>query len=161
MIGGSINGWKPSDPKKDKYNPYELTVENEKYYVAFVDAQGVHHKERISRELYELFDGFELEDISQLNAISRYQEHSELTEGTLNQRALIHPEPMEDGVYRKIMYDQLHTVIGKLPDIQRRRVLLYYFGGYTYERIAEMEGCTKRAVKFSIDLAIKKLREYF
>lgn len=59
------------------------------------------------------------------------------------------------------MYDQLHTTIGKLPDIQRRRVLLHYFGGYTYERIAEMEGCTKMAVKFSIDIAVKKLRENF
>lgn len=147
--------------KKDKYNPYKLTVENEGYYVAFSDGQGVHHKERISQDLYELFDRFELEDISQLNVISRYQEHSELTEGTLIQRALIQPEAMEDNVYRKIMYDQLHTAIGKLPDIQRRRVLLYYFGGYTYERIAEMEGCTKMAVKFSIDIAVKKLRENF
>ena len=147
--------------KKDKYNPYELTVESEEYYVAFVDGQGFPHKERISRELYELFDRFELEDISHLNVISRYQEHLELTEGTLNQRAMIQPEAMEDGVYRKIMYDQLHTAIGKLPDIQRRRVLLYYFGGFTYERIAEMEGCTKMAVKFSIDNAIKKLREKF
>lgn len=147
--------------KKDKYNPYELAVENEKYYVTFIDGQGFHHKEQISRELYELFDRFELEDISQLNVISRYQEHSELTEGTLNQRALIQPETMEEGVYRKIMYNQLHTAIGKLPDIQRRRVLLHYFGGFTYERIAEMEGCTKMAVKFSINIAVKKLRENF
>lgn len=147
--------------KKDKLNPYILSIENEEFYVAFPDGQGVHHKERISRELYELFDRFELEDISQLNVISRHQEHSELTEGTLSQRALIQPEAMEDGVYRKIMYDQLHTAIGQLSDVQRRRVLLYYFGGYTYERIAEMEGCTKMAVKFSIDIAVKKLRENF
>ena len=147
--------------KKDKYNPYELAVENEKYYVTFIDGQGFHHKEQISHELYELFDRFELEDISQLNVISRYQEHSELAEGTLNQRALIQPESMEDEVYRKIIYDQLHTAIKKLPDIQRRRVLLYYFGGFTYERIADMEGCTKMAVKFSIDNAVKKLRENF
>lgn len=147
--------------KKDKYNPYELTVENEEYYVAFYDGQGVHHKERISRELYELFDRFELEDISQINAISRHQEHSELTEGTLNQRALVPPESMEDRVYRSIMYDQLHNAIGQLPDIQRRRILLYYFGGFTYEQIAQLEGCTKMAVKFSIDIAIKKLKENF
>lgn len=147
--------------KKDKFNPYILSIENEEYYVAFPDGQGVHHKERISRELYELFDRFELEDISQLNVISRHQEHSEMTEGTLNQRALIQPEAMEDGVYRKIMYDHLHTAIGQLPDVQRRRVLLYYFGGYTYEQIAEMEGCTKMAVKFSIDIAVKKLRDNF
>ena len=112
-------------------------------------------------ELYELFDHFELEDISQLNVISRYLEHSELTEGTLNQRALLQPELIEDNVYRKIMYDQLHTAISELPNVQRRRVLLYYFGGYTYEQIAKKEGCTKMAVKFSIDIAVKKLRDKF
>ena len=31
----------------------------------------------------------------------------------------------------------------------------------TYEQIAELEGCTKRAVKFSIDLAIEKLKKKF
>ena len=145
--------------KKDKFNPYVLSIENKEYYVSFSDGQGGWHREKISRELYELFDRFELEDISQLNANSRHEEHSELTEETLNKRTLIQSESMEDGVYRKIMYEQLHTAIGKLPDIQRRRVLLYYFGGYTYERIAEMEGCTKMAIKFSIDIAIKKLRK--
>lgn len=145
--------------KKDKYNPYALSIENEEYHVSFSDGQGVHHKEQISRELYELFDRFELEDISQLNVISRYHEHSELTEGTLNQRAASRIEPMEEDVYRKIMYDKLHTAISKLPLIQRRRVLLYYFGGFTFEQIAKMERCTKRAVKFSVDIAIKKLRE--
>ena len=51
--------------------------------------------------------------------------------------------------------------IDMLPEVQRRRLLLYYFGGYTYDQIAQMEGCTKMAVKFSIDIAIKKLREKF
>ena len=147
--------------KKDKYNPYVLSIDRGKYYVSFTDGQGVQHKEKISQELYKLFDQFELEDISQLNVISRYLEHSELTEETLNQRVLLPSELLEDCVYRKIMYAQLHSVINRLPDIQRRRVLLYYFAGYTYEQIAEMEGCTKMAIKFSIDIAIKKLRENF
>lgn len=147
--------------KKDKLNPYELSVENGEYYVSFKDGMGISHKEIIERDLYELFDRFELEDISQLNIISRYHEHSELTEAALNQRSALPAEPMEDSVYRKIMYDRLHTAIFALPDIQRRRVLLYYFEGYTFEQIAKMEGCTKRAVKFSVDIAVKSLRKFF
>ena len=147
--------------KKDKLNPYTLSVEGNEYYVSFTDGQGMKHKEKLSKELYELFDRFELEDISHLNVVSNYYEHSELTEGTLNQRAVLSPEPMEEGVYQKILSDQLHTAISKLPAIQRRRVLLYYFGEFTYEQIAQMEGCTKRAVKFSVDIAIQKLKESF
>ena len=147
--------------KKDKFNPYTLSVEGNEYYVSFADGQGNKHKEKLSKELYELFDRFELEDISHLNVVSNYYEHSELTERTLNHRAILPPEPMEEGVYRKILSDQLHTAISKLPAVQRRRVLLYYFGEFTYEQIAQMEGCSKRAVKFSVDIAIQKLKESF
>ena len=31
----------------------------------------------------------------------------------------------------------------------------------TYEQIAGMEGCTKRAVKFSVDIAVEKLKKFF
>lgn len=30
-----------------------------------------------------------------------------------------------------------------------------------YEQIAEMEGCTKRAVKSSVDIAVEKLKKFF
>ena len=147
--------------KKDKLNPYTLSVENNTYYISFTDGQGIFHKIEINEALYAAFDGFELEDISHLNVVSRHLEQSELTEETLNHRAAIIPEPVEDSVYRRLMYKQLHTAINSLPTVQRRRTQLYYFGGYTYEQIAQMEGCTKRAVKFSIDAAIAKLRNNF
>ena len=56
---------------------------------------------------------------------------------------------------------QLHRAISELPEIQKRRLILYYFQGLTYEQIAGMEGCTKRAVKFSVDIAVEKLKKFF
>lgn len=147
--------------KKDKLNPYTLSIENDTYYIAFTDGQGVYHKMVISMELYAAFNSFELDDISQMNVTSRHLEQSELTEETLTQRAFNPPEPLEDRVFRKMMYGELHKAIDMLPEVQRRRLLLYYFGGNTYDQIAQMEGCTKMAVKFSIEIAIKKLREKF
>lgn len=147
--------------KKDKQNPYTLSVENDTYYIAFADGQGIHHKQEISMELYAAFNSFELDDISHMNVVSRHLEQSELTEETLNQRVFNPPEPVEDFVFRRVMYGELHNAIEMLPEVQRRRLLLYYFGGYTYDQIAQMEGCTKMAVKFSIEIAIKNLREKF
>lgn len=147
--------------KKDKLNPYILSIENEEYYVSFSDGQGIHHTEKISKELYELFDRFELEDISHLNVVSRYHEQSELTEGTLNNRTLNKPPSMEEAVYQKSMYEQLHKAISMLPAPQRRRVILHYFEGYTYEQIAMIEGCTHQAVNKSVLAAEKKLKKYF
>ena len=147
--------------KKDRSNPYALSIENNTYYISFTDGQGIFHTQEISIELYAAFNGFELDDISRINEASRH-----LTEADAGEEPLVHriadtTEPVEDLVYRRSMYHELHKAIAQLPEIQRRRILLYYFGGYTYEQIAHMENCTKRAIKFSVDAALKKLRENF
>lgn len=147
--------------KKDKLNPYTLSIENNTYYISFTDGQGSFHKLEINMELYNAFNSFELDDISQINMSSRHLAESDMNEELLSHRIADPSEPVDDHVYRRIMYQELHKAIAQLPQIQRRRVLLYYFGGYTYEQIAQMEDCTKRAVKFSVDAALKNLREIF
>ena len=144
--------------KKDKHNPYTLTIVNGRYYLSFKDGSGMLQTIEIDKVLYGLFNRFELEDISYLNKVSRHIEHSELTVATLNDRAFYKPETVEDAVSRSMEYELLHRAIAKLPEVQRRRLLLYFFGELTYEQIAELEGCTKRAVKFSVDIAIEKLK---
>ena len=68
---------------------------------------------------------------------------------------------LEDVVFQKIEEEQLHIAISKLPEVQRKRLILYYFSGCTYEEIAKQEGCSKIAIKKSIDGAIKNLRKFF
>lgn len=147
--------------KKDKHNPYTLMIVEGRYYLSFKDERGVMQNIEIDKVLYDLFNRFELEDISYLNRVSRHIEHSELTESSLNDRAFYKEESLEETVSRSMEYEQLHKAISKLPETQKRRLLLYFFGELTYEQIAELEGCTKRAVKFSIDLAIEKLKKSF
>lgn len=38
--------------KKDKLNPYTLSVESNTCYISFSDGQGIFHKMEISKELY-------------------------------------------------------------------------------------------------------------
>ena len=147
--------------KKDKHNPYTLMIVEGRYYLSFKDGRGIMQNIEIDKVLYDLFNRFELEDISYLNRVSRHIEHSELTESSLNDRAFYKEESLEETVSRSMEYEQLHKAISKLPETQKRRLLLYFFGELTYEQIAELEGCTKRAVKFSIDLAIEKLKKSF
>ena len=146
--------------KKDKLNPYTLSVENNTYYISFTDGQGIFHKQEITLDLYSVFDKFELDDISRINEASRHLSEMGMSEESLCHLIADPSESMEDRVYRRIMYHKLHKAIDQLPDIQRRRIRLYYFEGLTYEQIAQMEGCSKRAVKFSVDIALKKLKNY-
>lgn len=145
--------------RRDKYNPYYICELEGHYYISFQDGQGVLHEFEISRTLYEVFDDSELKDISYLHKWDKYIEHSEVWESTLNERALIQPESVEEIVLKNILTEKLHRAIRTLPLIQRRRLILYFYEGLTYEKIAEREGCSKMSVKRSIDAAIGKLKK--
>lgn len=63
-------------------------------------------------------------------------------------------------MFRRLRYEHLYRAIAELPEVQRRRLTLYYFGEFTYEQIAEMEGCTIMPVKRSIDAGLEKLKKF-
>ena len=148
--------------RKDKYNPYTIgTTEDGRHWLTFSDGQGNRHHVEISAAVFTLFDSFELDDLSYLNEVDRHYEQSELTEASLYDRAVHRPATVEESALQSMEYAQLHRAISVLPEIQKRRLILYYFQGLTYEQIAGMEGCTKRAVKFSVDIAVEKLKKFF
>ena len=145
--------------RKDKYNPYTLTEKEDKYFLSFKDGQGVFRELQITKELFEVLNRFELDDLSILNEWDRHYEHSELTEASLYDRAAMLPESVEDAVLRNMRYEALHNAINKLPETQRRRLILYYFNGLTYSQIAEMEGCKYQTVQDSIYAALNNLKK--
>ena len=61
----------------------------------------------------------------------------------------------------KIRNDELHNAIAKLPEVQKRRLILYYFADLTYEKIAEIENCSHPAIIKSINVALKNLKNFF
>ena len=77
----------------------------------------------------------------------------------LNVRAVQKPEGIEEVVLKKIQAETLHTAMKKLPEMQRRRMQMYYFEDMTYEQIARKEGCTKMPVKRSIEAGIERLKK--
>lgn len=144
---------------KSKDNPYTLGYDenNETYTVEFVDNKKAIHKIEISNKIYEAFNKLELEDVSQIHKYQRHIEQSELYEETLNTRAINKSMSVEEVVEKQIINEELKKAIQSLPEIQRNRLKKYYFENMTFEEIAKEEKCTKRAVKFSIDIAINKL----
>lgn len=71
------------------------------------------------------------------------------------------PLSVEEAVYRRMQYERLYQAIDRLPKAQRRRLILYYFYDFTYEKIAEIEGCSIMPVKRSIDRALEKIKKIF
>ena len=152
--------------RKDKDNPYEIfsvgiDTDNPHFYVSFKDGQGIQICMEIDKAVFELLDHFELDDLSFLNEWDRHIEHSELTEAALHARVIVDIESVESAVYKSMRNEQLREAIAALPEIQRRRLVMYYFDGLTYEEIAERERCTHPAVIKSVKAAISKLKNHF
>ncbi|BDF69303.1 hypothetical protein CE91St41_02840 [Oscillospiraceae bacterium] len=167
-----MDGTHPKDfdrrPKRriDEDNPYTLyttgtNTDHPHYYLSFRDSGGIKQFEEIDKTLFDAFDSFELDDLSFMNEVDNHYERSDQTEASLNRRAVKPQEPVEDIVSKHMEEEALHRAIAKLPDIQRRRLILYYFGEFTYEQIAEMEGCSHPAIIKSIHAAINNLKKTF
>lgn len=142
-------------------NPYFLSVDdNDMKYVSFKNINNKIERVPIDDELFFLFNKFELDDLSEMNEFDNHIEHSELLENSLYARAKNKPNSVEELAIRNIIFEKVMRSLELLPSIQSRRLKKYYLYDMTLEEIAKEEGCTKMAVKFSIDVAIKNIRKY-
>ena len=148
---------------KSKDNPYTLGYDEEKqtYIVEFMDNQKIIHKVEISNKVYEAFNKFELEDISQIHKFRKHIEHNEIYEETLEHRMLIKPITIEQEIENKIIIEDLKIMINHLSDTQKKRLMLYYFENKTLKEIANIERCSIKNVHKSIEQAIQKIRKNF
>jgi RNA polymerase sigma-70 factor (ECF subfamily) len=148
----------------DNTNPYTLRTEIVEgimhYYISFSDGQAVPHETEVSRPVYLEFLRFVKLERNLRRSDERHIEQSDLTDETLYNRAEHPPKSVEETVFDSERDERLRQAVADLPEIQRRRFVLYHEFGLTYEQIAEMEGCTHVAVVHSLNKAksaIKKI----
>lgn len=144
--------------RKDKYNPYTLHTEKGKYYIVFIDVNNHIQKVEVSKKIFDSFNKFELEDISQMNEYDRHLEHSEVDENTLYQKSVSSEQPLEEYFDKAQDAENLHMAISKLPEVQKRRLNKYFFEEKTFDKIALEEGCTYQCVQRSVYRAVAKIK---
>jgi len=146
-------------------NPYTLRTEIVEgithYYVSFTDGQAIHRETEVSRPVYLEFLRFVKIERSLRHWDERHREHSELTDETLHSRAQNPPKSLEETVFDSLRNENLRLAIQQLPEIQRRRFVLHHEFGLTYEQIAQMEGCSSRAIEYSVSIAKAKIIKSF
>ena len=147
--------------RKDRYNPYKILKIEDKYILEFKNYYNRKQKIEITKEIYDVFDEYELIDISQMNKFDRHIEHSILTENNLNKRKVNKEITVENYVINTIKKQLLYKAISLLPRLQKKRIFLYYFEEFTQKEIAEVEGCSVRAVQYSLNIALKNLKKFF
>ena len=145
--------------RKDKYNPYQIYEKDGKHYILFKDGEEIQKCMEIERTLYEEFNSFELQDMSYLNVVDRHLEQSEIWDSSLYERIFQKEENVENTVLNKLEAERLHSAIQQLSEIQRRRLMKYYFEDKKYEQIAQEEGCSFQMVAKSVKAAIRNLKK--
>lgn len=88
----------------------------------------------------------------------RHREFSEIYDETLNRRALRLPKDVDELIIEEEQAELLHKAIAALPEIQRRRFLLYHEYDLNYYQIEAMEHCTPQAVRRSVIIAREKIK---
>lgn len=140
--------------RRDKYNPYILENNN---VITFVDSKGCHQRLNIVDDIYKLFDRFELDDLKYMNEYDRHIEHINYSDEILYRHSINNIVSLEDLVLSKIIYDYILKEIDQLPLVQKRRIKMYYLEDMTLQQIAHIENCSPRAIKYCLDLGIKKI----
>lgn len=146
--------------RKSKDNPYIINhIENNNTYIIIFKSNNKEKKVQVSKEVYDAFNQFELEDLKQLNEKDRHYERLEQSDEFIYKRSFEEHKSLEEQVEEKILNEEIKLAINNLTEIQKRRLKLYYFDNYTLEKIAKIEGCSIISVKESIDSALVKLKK--
>jgi len=151
-------------PKRRRYkdNPYYLEKNSlENNFFVLYKADYEIKKIKVSQEVYNEFDNFEKQDLSELNQFDRHTEHYELEENSLYKRAVNKEKSIEKIVEKKIQYELLYNALSNLSLVQKRRITMYYFYEMKLKEIAEKENCSIMSIKDSIDIGIRNLKKFY
>lgn len=168
------------NPKRnrDKYNPYYLSSDKKNdIYIVTISSENIPKdiKVEITREVFELMDDLEKNEARLIQQDKRhltsnifvaendedFLTHEEKLEVLFYKKGKSKPKSLEDKVIEKIENAQLNDALNSLSDMHKRRILLYFKHNLSFSQIGEIEGCSKMAVKYSIDKALEELRKNF
>ena len=152
--------------RKSKDNPYTLDYNDKEhiYTVSFMDNKQVIHNVEVSKKVFEAFDKFELEDISQLHKMDKHIDGRNIDNSDKTDIILFHlgvpsTKPVDEEVEEKLQNEELYKAINLLSDTQKRRIKMYYFEDKSFSEIARIENCDESSVRESIYSGIKKIKK--
>ena len=136
----------------------ESTESGTRYFISFKDGQEKHHELEVSERLFFEFRQMERRNRNLLQWDERHREFNEVWDETLYRRALRVPKSLDESMVEEERNETLCKAVGSLPEIQRRRFLLYYEYGFNFYQIAAMEHCTASAIQKSVAIAKEKVK---
>lgn len=139
----------------------EYIKDEGKYYISFKDSANRDCKIEINKEIFEIYRESKSAYIKIKNEKTRYLEQSELSENDIFNRSFNKKENVEDTVVRKILLDELKKAKEELTEVQMKRIELHIVNKVGITDLARMENVRRKQIDKSIELGLKKLKNFF
>ena len=136
----------------------ESTESDKRYFISFKDGQGERHELEVFEQLFIEFRQMERKNRNLQQWNQRHREFNEVWDETLYRRALRVPKMLDERMIEKERNEIFAKAVARLPEIQRRRFLLYYEYDLNFYQIGKMEHCTASAVQKSVSVAREKVK---
>ena len=135
-------------------------MDNPSVTVTYKLANGERIAIEVSIPVRELLEQSDRQIRSQRRQDRRYLDFVDFIDG-LADAAMTNPEPdPADLLIRMERYGQLYAAVGKLSEVQRKRLMLYFTKKLTHQKIADMEGVNRATVSRSIERALEQLKKH-
>lgn len=146
--------------RKIEIDGYEILEENGKFIKAiFKDPNGKEISIDLQEDLQKEFIIRRREEFREENEKRRHIDNYLREDYLFEIRTSEESYSIEDLIIDETEKNHIIQEIWKLPQIQARRVFMHLINEYTLTKIAEIEGVTLSAIKYSVDYGIKNLRK--
>lgn len=115
----------------------------------------------VSVDVYEYLDRADHKEENLAHEKRRHWDSREFDEYIIATEGRTYQETPEQYVCRMETQAELMTALSLCTEAQRRRFLLYALDGLSFEQIARLDGCSKYAVRDSVEAARKKFQDFF
>ena len=129
--------------------------------ITYITADGKRICVEVSTPVKELLEQSDRQIRSQRRQDRRHLDFTVHTDEDFASSLLPAYEDTADLLERIERDARLYDAIGKLTEVQRRRLYMFYFEELSYSQIAKLEGVYYRSVIDSIRQAIKQLRKLY
>ena len=120
--------------------------------------QGEFYDLEVSEPFFMEFRQMERKNRNLQQSDWRHGEGWDLWDETLYKRAFRVPKSVEELIFDAEQRELLNKAIAALPEIQRRRFLLYHEYDLNYRQIGEMEHCRPQSIRHSVIRAREKIK---
>jgi len=134
-------------------------MDNPLVTIKYKTADGKRICVEVSTAVKELLEQSDRQIRSQGRQDRRYLDYAEYIDGVTSSTMATPQEDIADLLMKMELVKQLHAAMDKLTVTQRRRLMLYFYHGFSYRKIAEMEKVNHTTVSESVARAIQILKQ--